>query len=455
MNLLVTSQNRQLPSFLTRDGWIVFGSRIVRLFAYGLVSVVLALHLAAVGLSDKQIGTLLTLTLIGDAAISLLMTQVADRLGRRRMLIAGAGLMVLAGAVFALTSHPLFLTLAACIGTLSPSGHEVGPFWAIEQATLAHQTASRQRTNVFAWYTLVGSLATACGALSGGAVATALQQQGTTPLDSYRLLFVGYAVLGGVLAVLFTALSAQVEVTPPPPAPAGFFGLHRSRTIVRNLSLLFMLDSFAGGLVVQSLLAYWLHMRFGADAAALGQVFFGANLLAGLSALVAARLAARFGLINTMVFTHIPANLLLIAFPLMPSFPLAALALWLRYCVAQMDVPARQSYLMAVVDADERAAAAGVTTIARTAATAFAPAVTGTLLGASLLNLPFFLAGGLKIVYDLALYFSFRDVKPPEESSLVPQHSQGRHIGDAAIAQQPNTDSEAKDQEEAESKRKQ
>jgi MFS family permease len=401
---------------LTRDGWLLFSSRAVRLFAYGLLSVILALYLAAVGLTDQQIGLLLTLTLIGDAAVSLLLTRVADRVGRRRMLLVGAGFMIFAGVAFALTNNPLLLILAAFIGTLSPTGNEVGPFLAIEQAALAHITPDTQRTRVFAWYILVGSLAAAVGAFSGGTLATTLQRAGNTPVESYRWLFVIYALLGVVLGSLFIVLSAKVEVTRSPDMQTlGLSGLHQSRTIVRNLSVLFAVDSFAGGLVVQSLLAYWLHLRFGADATVLGQLFFAVYLVAGLSALVAARIAKRFGLINTIVFTHIPANVFLLLTPLMPTLPLAIAVILLRFCMAQMDVPARQSYLMAVVAPDERSAAAGITTFARTAATALAPTVTGMLLGASLLNVPFFLAGSMKIAYDLTLYFSFRHIKPPEE----------------------------------------
>jgi MFS family permease len=411
-----TSEMPPSPRLLTHDGWVLFGTRTVRLFAYGLLSVVLAFYLSAVGLSDRSIGVLLTLTLVGDAVISLLITRVADRVGRRRMLLLGAGLMILAGGVFALTSNPLLLTLVAFVGTLSPSGNEVGPFLAIEQASLAHITPGQRRTHIFAWYNLVGSFATALGALSSGLLTDGLQRIGSSPLGSYRLLFALYAGLGVLLILLFTALSAQVEVkraaiTPP----TSFSGLHRSRAVVRGLSVLFMVDSFAGGLVVQSLLAYWLHLRFGTEPAVLGRLFFGVHLLAGLSALVAARLATRFGLINTMVFTHLPANIFLLLTPLMPSFSLAMTMVLLRYCVAQMDVPTRHSYLMAIVAPDERSAAAGVTTVARTAASAIAPTLTGALLGASFLSTPFFIAGSLKIVYDLALYIRFRNIKPPEE----------------------------------------
>jgi MFS family permease len=402
--------------FATSDRWLLFGSRSVRLFAYGLLSVILALHLAAVGMNDQQIGVLLTLTLVGDALVSLLVSRIADRVGRRWMLLVGSGLMIFAGVVFALTSQPLVLTAVAFIGTLSPTGNEAGPFLAIEQAALAQITVSQRRTHVFAWYNLVGSMATAIGALIGGITAETLQHWGSSPLQSYRALFGVYALLGTLLGSLFLVLSLRVEVVPTHDSHnVRKGGLHQSRSIVHWLSFLFMFDSFAGGLVVQSLLAYWFHLRFGADATTLGQLFFLVHVVAGLSALVAARIAGRFGLINTMVFTHIPANVFLLLTPLMPTLSLAMAVCILRYCVAQMDVPARHSYLMAVVAADERSAAAGVTTFARTAGSALAPSITGALFGASFLSIPFFLAGSIKIAYDVALYFCFRRVKPPEE----------------------------------------
>lgn len=405
---------------MSRDLYLLFASRSARLFAYGFLSVVLVLYLAEVGLSEAQIGALLTLTLIGDAAISLWMTTSADRLGRRRMLLAGAVLMAGAGALFAGTRNFALLLVAATLGVISPSGNEVGPFLSIEQAALAQTVADQQRTRVFSWYNLAGSLATALGAFSGGALAQFLQSTGASPLDSYRAVVVGYAVMGGVLGALFLRVSAAVEApaADKPPARQTLLGLHRSRGVVLRLSGLFALDAFAGGFVVQSLMAYWFHLRFGVEPAVLGGIFFGANLLAGLSALAASRVAARFGLINTMVFTHIPSNLLLILVPLMPTLPLAIAVLLLRFSISQMDVPTRQSYTMAVVSPDERSAAAGMTGVARTIGAALSPAFTGPMLGSlALLNGPFFLAGGLKIVYDLLLYCSFRRLRPPEENS--------------------------------------
>ena len=227
-------------------------------------------------------------------------------------------------------------------------------------------------------------------------------------------MLTAYALLGGVLLLLFLRLSAQVEVQQLPDVPQRRFGLHRSRGVVARLSALFVVDAFAGGFVIQSLLAYWLYLRFGISEAALGSVFFVANLLAGMSALLASRLAARFGLLNTMVFTHLPSNILLCLVPFMPSLPWALAVLLVRFTISQMDVPTRQSYTMAVVDPDERSAASGVTTIARSLGAALSPALSGALLATSL-HAPFLLAGTLKILYDLALYRSFRALKPGDE----------------------------------------
>lgn len=403
---------------LSADGRLLFVTRMTRLFAYGLIAVVLGLYLAAVGLSDSQIGLVLSLTLLGDAVVSLPITIVADRLGRRRMLMIGAGLMVLAGVVFALTSDITLLVVTAIIGTISPSGNEVGPFLAIEQAALPQTTTDQQRTQVFAWYALLGSVATGLGSLVGGLLAQTLQNAGQTPLDSYRAVIVGYALLGIVLIFLFTRLSPAVEIAPTKAGPVtlrSLYGLNRSRKVVYRLSLLFMLDAFAGGFVVQSLVALWFNRRYGVDPAVIGSIYLGANLFAGLSALAAARVAARFGLVNTMVFTHMPSNILLILVPLMPNLPLAIVVLLARFSISQMDVPTRQSYTVAVVDPEERSAANGVTSLARTTAAALSPGFTGALFNMGWLSAPFLIAGGLKLLYDGLLYRMFITVKPPEE----------------------------------------
>ena len=404
---------------LTRDGWLLFGTRILRLFGYGLVSVVLVLYLAGLGFSGTQTGLLLTLTLVGDTIISLWITTIADRVGRRNMLIVGAVLMLFAGVVFVLTNNFWILLIAATIGVISPSGNEVGPFLAIEQAGLSHLIPGKLRTGIFAWYNLVGSLATASGALVAGVSTHVLEHAGHSPVESYRVVLMGYAVVGGVLAGLFFAVSPAVEVATAhdtEPGAGFFWGCTAHAKIVFKLSALFSLDAFAGGFVLQSLLAYWFHVRFGSDEATLGSIFFAANILAGISALTASRLAARFGLINTMVFTHIPSNILLILVPLMPNLPLAITLLLMRFSISQMDVPTRQAYTMEVVDADERSAAAGVTGVARTTGAAIAPVIATSLFTApALLSVPFYAAGGLKLIYDLALWRSFKAVRPKAE----------------------------------------
>ena len=391
----------------------------MRLFCYGFLSVVLALYLAQVGLSEIQIGLLFTLTLVGDAGISLWLTTSADRFGRRRTLLLGALLMMGAGVVFMVTKNPILLMMAGIIGVISPSGNEIGPFLAVEQAGLTQLLPNQQRTQTFAWYNLTGSFATATGALTGGWLAEAVHSRGMSLLNSYRVVLLGYALGGLILIVLFLCLSQAVEfpvMDTPPSKAKRTLGLHRSHHIVLRLSALFALDAFAGGLIVQSMVAYWFFIRFGIPAGLIGSIFFGANLLAGISALLAGRLAKKIGLINTMVFTHIPSNILIGLVPLMPSLPLAIVVLLLRFSISQMDVPTRQSYTMAVVAADERSAASGVTNIARSVGAAIAPSLTGIFLSLpGLLSTPFFLCGGLKIVYDLLLYRSFRALKPPEE----------------------------------------
>lgn len=407
---------------LTRDGYLLFLTRFIRLFAYGSLSVVLVFYLIGLGLNASQTGLLLTLTLVGDTVVSLYLTTRADRIGRRRMLIVGAALMAAAGFAFAGTRNLLLLIIAGTIGVISPSGNEVGPFLSIEQAALSHVVSDRARTEVFAWYTLAGSVATAMGALFAGTITHVFETR-ITPVGTYRLVVILYALLGVLLTSLFLQLSSAAEVQSAQEATAlprtikSFFGVGRSHGVVFKLSSLFALDSFAGGFVVQSFAAYWFYLRFGTNPATLGVIFFWANIFAGLSAILAARIAARWGLINTMVVTHLPSNILLILVPLMPSLWLAVLVLLVRFSISQMDVPTRQSYVMAVVSQQERSAAAGITGVARTIGAAISPFFVGLMFARpSWINVPFFLAGGLKILYDLLLYKEFVTVQPPEES---------------------------------------
>ncbi len=407
-----------MPEEHKNDIRFLFITRFVRMFAYGFVSVLLVLYLSRIGLSNTRIGLLLSLTLVGDIGISLLLTTTADRLGRRLTLVIGAVLMLLAAIVFGTSSNYLLLLVAATVGVISPSGNEVGPFLPVEQASLTHVIADHNRTRIFAWYNLAGSVATALGALASDGFTQTMQSFGTPVTESYRYIIWIYAASGAALAFLFTRLSGAVEVvgissdTTHADGVRVFWGLHKSKHVVARLSALFSLDSFAGGLVMQSIVAYWFHIRWGLQPATLGSIFFGANLLAAISSLAAARIAAKIGLVRTMVFTHLPSNVLLILVPLMPNVGLAIAVLLLRFSISQMDVPTRQSYVMAIVEPDERSAAAGVTGVARSVGASISPGL-ATLLMASpvLLAGPFLISGVLKIFYDILLYRGFAAIQ--------------------------------------------
>jgi predicted MFS family arabinose efflux permease len=305
------------------------------------------------------------------------------------------------------------LALAAIFGTISPSGKDVGPFLSLEQAMLPQTTEDKQRTAVFSAYNLVGSFAGALGALAVGLPPLL----SLSAIAGYRLLLWSYIAASVLLALLFARLSPRVEANIQSPSHRRHVGLKKSRGMVARLAGLFALDAFAGGFIVQSIVAYWFYLRYGTDLSALGGIFFGTNLLAALSFLAAPALARRFGLLNTMVLTHLPSNFLLLLVPLMPDVKWAVTMLLVRHLLSQMDVPTRQSYTMAVVAPEERSASAGMLSVARNVGAAVAPVFTGAILAAPSLGLPFLLAGGLKIVYDLWIFALFRRVRPPEEKS--------------------------------------
>jgi MFS family permease len=392
---------------------LLFATCGVRSFAYGFLSVVLGLYLDAIGLTTTAIGWIFTAALAGGAVMTIVITTVADSFGRKTLLILGAVLMAAAGWVFAISNDPLVLTLAAIFGTISPSGKEVGPFLSIEQAILPETTQDQHRTTIFSAYNLIGSL---CGAL--GALAVGLPSLFSLPqITGYRFLVWGYVICAVVMMVLFGLLSPAIEAKAKTVSQKRVIGVQRSRGIVAKLAGLFALDAFAGGFIVQSIIAYWFYLRYKTDLNVLGGIFFGTNLLAALSFLAAPAIARRFGLLNTMVFTHLPSNVLLLLVPLMPNLELAVVMLLVRNLLSQLDVPTRQSYTMAVVDPDERAASAGILSVARNAGAALAPLFTGPILAVPSLGLPFLLAGGLKIIYDLWIFAVFRKVKPPEEAN--------------------------------------
>ena len=403
------------------DAWLIIAARGLRSFGYGLLAVLLGVALSRGGISPVQIGVLITVSLVGDFCGTYLIGLYADRWGRRRTLVTLGLLMAATGAVFGLTAIYPILLVAAFFGTLGTSGSETAPFLPIEQAMLPQTSAPERHTALFARYNLVATFAAALGALTAG-LPDLLTGAGVPLATGIRLMFGVYTVVALLVVLLVLRLSSRVE--PLVMAPRGtatrwhrlFPPLGRSRGIILRLSALFSVDALAGGLTVQSLMVLFFHLRFGVPLAPLAALFFGANTLSALSFLAAAPLARRFGLLNTMVFTHLPSNVLLALVPVMPTFQLAAVVLLARQMLSQMDVPTRQAYTMALVAPEERTAAASVTSLARSAGSASSPILSGLLLQGPLLalGLPFVLAGGIKIAYDLALWAVFRRVDSAE-----------------------------------------
>lgn len=406
-------ESNTTPISLGPDVPLLLLTRALRLFAGGLVSVILAIYLASIGLELPIIGAIFMAAFLGNAGFTVLTSAIGDRVGRRRFLVSISVLMAVSGVVFALTDAAWVLMLAAFLGVLNPNAGEVGSTVAIEQAALAEAVLPSRRTAVFAWSSLVASAATALGALAAG-VPVITQRLGFSAVESYRLVLWAYAALGLVLALLCTRLSQNVEA--PRTEGRRWVGLHRSRGLITRFALLTGLNTLGAGFVVQSFVAYWFVVRFAADAATLGLIFFLTNLVGALSYLVAVRIAARIGLINTMVFTHFPSNLLLMLVPLMPTLPLAAAVLVMRHALSQMDRPARESYTMAVVAPDERTAAAGAVALAANASAALAVSLAGVVAQVLAPGLLFIIAGVLRCVYNLALFLTFRHIKPPEDA---------------------------------------
>ncbi|HEY6555069.1 MAG TPA: MFS transporter [Vicinamibacteria bacterium] len=403
--------NRRLV--LSRDGWLIFAAKAVRALGFGWLSVVLALYLAKRGLSAAEIGAVFTATMVEDALLTMLLAAMATRIGPARVMLLTAPLITIGGVVLATADSPWLLFVGAVLGTLSPNGQDAGPFTAMELSLLPGTIRTGSKTQVFGWYNVFGFLPAALGALLAGLWLGWAERAGIAELSAYRMMLWAYAAGG----LVFMALCSRLSVYRSPrdgsttPGPVGVLGLHRSRGTVLQLAGLQAVDALAGGFIIQSLLAYWFHLRFGVGPEALGALFFGTNLLSALSFLVATRVADRFGLLNTMVFTHLPSNVLLLLVPFMPSFTWAAVVLLARHLLSQMDVPTRQAYTMALVAPEERPAAAGLTGSARALAQACAPFIAGVSMAVTATGLPFFLCGGLKIAYDLALYYRFRSVR--------------------------------------------
>ena len=396
---------RLLPDSTSADARRLLLTRSLRGLGDGMVSVLLPSYLSHLGYTPFQVGAIVTGTLLGSAALTLGVGLLGHRLALRRLLLGAAILMFLTGLGFAGVTSFVPLLFVAIVGTLNPSAGDVSVFLPTEQAVLAGAVAPEGRTTLFAWYNVAGSFAGALGALASGLPIALARRSGSSLVQAERSGFVLYAVLAVAAAFVYQKLSPAIESRQHAERPAP---LARSRRIVLRLAALFCLDSFGGGFIVQSLLALWLYRRFGLSVETAGSIFFLTGLLGALSQLVAARLAARIGLIETMVYTHLPANLLLIVAGLMPTAPLAVGCLLLRTTTSQMDVPARQSFVMSVVPPEERAAASSVTNVPRSLAAALSPLVAGALLERTSFGWPLLAAGVLKAIYDLALLANFR-----------------------------------------------
>ncbi|MES0131273.1 MFS transporter [Mesorhizobium sp. M0029] len=400
-----------LPSGAGPSATYLLASRGLRAFGDGLVSLLLPAYLAVLGFDAFQIGLLASATLAGSAALTLSVGFVAHHFARRSLLIAAAVLMIATGISFALVRDFWPLLVIAFLGTLNPSSGDVSVFLPLEHAQLAHSVTDRDRTALFARYSVVGSLVGAVGALAAGAPDMLRQLVGLELRQALQIAFLLYAALGVGSLLLYRRLPNE----PLDPGATPAEPLRKSRAIVLTLAALFSLDAFAGGLVVQSLLALWLFQQFGLSLAATGAIFFFTGILSAASYLVAVQIAKRIGLVNTMVFTHLPSSLCLLLIPFIPSLGPVIVLLLIRSALSQMDVPTRTSYVMAVVTPAERAAAASVTAVPRSLAAAASPVLAGSLLAVSGFGWPLLIAGALKIVYDILLLAMFRKVRPPEE----------------------------------------
>jgi MFS family permease len=404
--------------WVSRDGKLLLGARIVRTFSYGFLSIILAIYLKLIGFSDILIGLVLAATLVNSVFFNLFSSVYADKIGRRKILVLYAILMIISSIVFFITNNYIALVIAALVGTINVTGSEVGAFLSLEQALLP-QTVSdiKKRNSIFAIYNTVGTFAMSAGVLVSGLPSILKNYYGLDQISAIKSLFLIYASCAIIVLVIYLALSKNIEVKDGvPKSTLSIKNISpKSRSIIRKMSSLFAIDSFGGGFVIQSIVSFWFYTRFGADLSTLSYIFSIAGILTALSFMASTRLASKIGLLNTMVFTHIPSNVLLIILAFAPSFSIAISIYFARMSLSQMDVPTRQSYLMGVVSENERIPAATITNTSRNIAQAVSPSLTGIIIQVLSLSAPFVFGGVLKIVYDVGMFFSFRKIKPPEE----------------------------------------
>ena len=385
----------------------------LRAFGDGYVSLLLPLYLLQIGYSPLQVGIIATTTLVGSGLLTLAVGLHAWRFHTRSLLLAASLLMAATGFGFAVLTDFWPLLLIALVGTLNPSSGDVSVFLPLEHAVLARVVSHRERTATFARYSLVGSLLAAAGSLAVALPAALASVSGVSATQAIQAMFLLYALLACASGLVYRGLPRALATEERQPVAP----LQQSKTRVYTLAALFSLDAFAGGFVVQSMVALWLYQRFGLSLAAAGAIFFWTGVLTAASYLVAVRVAGRFGLVNTMVYTHIPSSVCLILLPFVPDLSYAIALLFLRSALSQMDVPTRSSYVMAIVTPAERPAAASITSVPRSLASAASPFVAGWMLGLSSFGWPLLVAGSVKIVYDLLLLATFRRIRPPEDEN--------------------------------------
>jgi MFS family permease len=444
--------NLRILTWLSDDGRLILTARIIRTFGYGFLSVILSIYLALLGFDGIQVGLILSTSLINGILFNVIASYYADKLRRKNLLIIYSLLMFLSGIIFFMTDNYIALIIAAFVGTINVTGSETSAFLSIEQAILPRTSKDiKKRNTLFAIYNSAGTLAMSAGILLSG-LPTFIQQyfNELSLAESMKILFLVYSLLGLTCVLIYLRLSKDIEVTatekrspingtdqeyekfnknrksnesqklPQNNEQSKFLFSSilspRSKGIVTKLSALFAIDSFAGGFVIQSIVSLWFYARFGADLSTISYILSISGVVTAFSFMAAARIADRIGLINTMVFTHLPANVLIIVVAFAPTLTIAAILYLIRMALSQMDVPTRQSYIVSVVKDEERTAATGITNISRNISQTLSPSLAGYIIQSlSLFFAPFLIGGVLKVIYDIALYFSFRDIKPQQE----------------------------------------
>src|SRR5574341_354088 len=401
-------------AWLSRDGKLLLAANISRMFGFGFVSIILAIYLKSAGYDALFTGIIITATLVSSSFFTFFASLYADRIGRRKILMLFSGLMVIAGLIFALTTDYYLLLVAALIGLINATGVNFGPFISIEQAILPQTSSDKKRNYTFALYQTTGTFAMAGGTLFAKIPEILQQQYDFDTISSFKPLFFVYMLIGLATITIYYSLSKLSEVQSDDNRKKIVLS-PETKSIVKRLSILFGMDSFAGGFVIPTWVAFWFFTKFDAPLGEVSEIMFYAIMLTAVSYLVAAKLAGRIGLVNTMVFTHIPSNILLIVLAIAPTLQIAIIVYLIRMSLSQMDVPTRQSYVVAIVRPEERTAVAGITNLSRNIPFSVSPTLVGYSFQFVSLAFPFFFAGALKTAYDLLLYKSFRKTKPPDE----------------------------------------